>query len=131
MFKIDNMLDYLINSEKLNKKWWIKNPHQGTPTKSNMSYAYYIEYIDSDVTPEYVEDAFNEAFGSTVVDHVDLSIIQEYKGSWNAFTIYFRDDCVDTLLAGNINFFKPDNLFDKYALYHAPQEYWNVYLIKV
>ena len=91
-------------------------------------YAYHIEYASRETTSKDVEDAFNRAFDGKFVSRVDESVTQDYKASWNAFTVHFNDDCVDNLFAKDMTFHA---FTDNYTLYYTPTDYWVVHLIKV
>ena len=96
-----------------------------------MAYAYHIKYATRETTAEDVKRAFNTEFNQEVVERIDVSITQDYKTSWNAFTVHFKDDCVDQLVTST-NFVDLYAITDNhYTLYYNKTDFWTVYLIKV
>lgn len=94
-----------------------------------MAYAYHIPYATRETTAEDVERVFNA--GKGLVARVESSTTDDYKTSWNSFTVYFKDECVDKLVTST-NFVNLYAITDsKYFLYYNDTEFWTVYLIKV
>ena len=96
-----------------------------------MAYAYYIPHATRETTVEDVEQAFNTEFNQEVVERIDVSITQDYKTSWNAFTVHFKDGCVDKLVTSTtfVNLYAITD--HPYNLYYNKTDFWTVYLIKV
>ena len=96
-----------------------------------MAYAYHIPHAARGTTAGDVERVFNSQIGEGFVARIESSITQDYKTSWNAFTIHFTDECVDKLVTST-NFVDLYAITDNhYTLYYNDTEFWTVYLIKV
>jgi hypothetical protein len=96
-----------------------------------MSYAYYIPYASCETTAEDVERVFDTEMGKGFVASIETTITQDYKGSWNAFTVRFNDECVDKLVT-SVEFVNVYGITDEsYELYYTTTDFWKVYLIKV
>lgn len=96
-----------------------------------MSYAYYIPYVTRETTAEDVERVFDTEFGASFVASIETTITQDYKTSWNAFTVRFKDECVDKLVT-SANFVNLYGITEEhYEIYYTATDFWKVYLIKV